>query len=70
MTAVTWLEGLTDCFITAVGVSAGAAHLYPACGTFAAVLIVDTVLHITVYSADLFLFHQDHSFSFCKGSIC
>lgn len=57
VTPVTGFEGLADSLVTAIRVCAGAAHLYPASGAFAAVLIVDAVSDITVYSVDLFLIH-------------
>ncbi len=58
VTAVACLEGLADSFVAAVRVGTSAAHLYPACGAFAAVLIVNAVFHITMNTIDLILFHD------------
>ncbi len=70
VTAVAGLESLADSFVTAVGVCAGAAHLYLTRCAFAAVLIVDTVFHITLYTVDLVFFHSSHSFSRCDVIMC
>ena len=58
MAAAACFESLADSFVTAVRVGTGAAHLYPACGAFTAVLIVDAVLNIALNTVDLVLFHD------------
>ena len=56
--AAACFESLADSLVTAVRVGTGAAHLYPACGAFTAVLIVDAVLNIALNTVDLVLFHD------------
>ena len=50
------LESLALCFIAAVGLRAGAAYVDLIGGTFAGVLVVNTILNIAVDTSDT-VFH-------------
>ncbi len=51
------LECLAFSFIAAVRVGAGAAYVDLACGTFAVVLVVNTVVYVAMNTVNSFLLH-------------
>lgn len=65
------LECLALCFITAVRVGAGAAYIDLACGTFAVVAVVNTVVYVAVDTVNSILLHFyiSPSAAFCCKSI-